>query len=102
MRSKGQNSTFSEHGHVAYQIKCSQECSNIVANILPADPKSLPSSPDPGGGVKIQRRVAYQIKGNLKCSNMIANTLAADPPPCGWGQKVKIQLFQSMVMLHIK
>ena len=24
------------------------------------------------------------------------------PPPQGWGQKVKIQLFQNMVMLHIK
>ena len=24
------------------------------------------------------------------------------PRPLGWGQKVKIQLFQNMVMLHIK
>ena len=36
---------FSEHGHVAYQIKENRECSNIVANILPADP---PPYPDPG------------------------------------------------------
>ena len=36
--SKGQNSTFSEHGHVTYQIKENQECSNMVANILTADP----------------------------------------------------------------
>ena len=36
--SVGQNSTFSEHGHVAYQIKENQECSNMVANILPSDP----------------------------------------------------------------
>ena len=36
--SKGQNSTFSEHGHVAYQIKGNNECSNMVSNILPADP----------------------------------------------------------------
>ena len=28
---------FSEHGHVAYQIKENHECSNMVANILPAD-----------------------------------------------------------------
>ena len=35
---------FSEHGHVAYQIKENRECSNIVANILPADPPY----PDPG------------------------------------------------------
>ena len=46
--SKGQYSTFSEHGHVAYQIKGNQKCSNMVANILPADPR------DPGDVVKIQ------------------------------------------------
>ena len=33
-------STFSEHGHVAYQIKGNHECSNMVANILQADPPS--------------------------------------------------------------
>ena len=38
MVSIGQNSTFSEHGHVAYQIKENQKCSNMVANILPAGP----------------------------------------------------------------
>ena len=38
MESKSQNSTFSEHGHVAYQIKDNHECSNMAANILPADP----------------------------------------------------------------
>ena len=61
--SKGQNSTFSEHGHVAYQIKENHKCSNKVANILPSD---------------------------------------APPRPWGWGQKVRIRLFQNMVMLHIK
>ena len=34
---KRSNSSFSEHGHVANQIKGNHECSNIVANILPAD-----------------------------------------------------------------
>ena len=38
MRSEGQNSTFSEHGHVTFQIKENQECTNMVANILLADP----------------------------------------------------------------
>ena len=64
--SKGQNSTFSEHGHVAYQIKGNHECSNMVANILPP----YPLYPDPGGK-KVQNltfldygHVAYQIKGN--------------------------------------
>ena len=40
--SKGQNSTFSEHGHGAYQIKANHVCSNIVANILPAQPHPPP------------------------------------------------------------
>ena len=31
-----QNSTFSEYGHVSYQIKGNNACSNMVANILPA------------------------------------------------------------------
>ena len=35
------NSTFSEQCHVAYKTKGNHECSNMVANILPADP--LPS-----------------------------------------------------------
>ena len=40
--SKGQIATFSEHCHVAYQIKGNQVCSNMVANILPADPPPPP------------------------------------------------------------
>ena len=43
-----QNSTFSEHGNVAYQIKDNCECSNMVANIFPADPLPLqPHNPTP-------------------------------------------------------
>ena len=34
---QGQNLTFSEYGHVAYQIKVDDTCSNMVANILPTD-----------------------------------------------------------------
>ena len=53
---KGQNSTFLEHGHVAYQIKWNHECSNMVANILPAEP------PDPlGMGVKGQNSFFFRI-----------------------------------------
>ena len=36
--SKGQNSTISEHGHVANQFKGNHECSNMVANVLHATP----------------------------------------------------------------
>ena len=61
----GQNSTFSEHGHVAYQIKGNHKCSNMLANILPADPL------DPGVWSKGHNtnfsehgHFAYQVKGN--------------------------------------
>ena len=38
--------TFSQHGHVLYQIKENPECNNMVANIL------LAESPNTGGGAK--------------------------------------------------
>ena len=38
----GRNSTFPQHGHVAYQTKDNQDCSNMVANILPKDPPADP------------------------------------------------------------
>ena len=38
MVSIGQSSTFSKYGHGAHQIKENHECSNMVANILLADP----------------------------------------------------------------
>ena len=41
-QSIGQKSTFSEHDHVAYQIKGNHECSNMVANILHSDPPPPP------------------------------------------------------------
>ena len=69
-----------------------------------------PHPPDPGVGVKDQNstfaehgHVANQIQGNHECSNIVANILPADTPPSwGWGQYVKSQLFQNMVMLLIK
>ena len=66
--SKGQNETFSEHGHVAYQIKENHECSNMIANILPADPLPLPPFSEHG-------HVAYKMKGNHEkqhCSKYFA------------------------------
>ena len=38
----GRNSTFPQHGHVAYQTKDNQDCSTMVANILPEDPPADP------------------------------------------------------------
>ena len=52
VRSVGQKSLFSEHGHVAYQIKENLKCSNMVATILPTDPlHPPPPPPDPGDRV---------------------------------------------------
>ena len=51
--SKAQNSTSSEYGHVAYQIKRNHTCSNIIGNILPADPPPPPANTG-GLSVKIQ------------------------------------------------
>ena len=47
--SKGQNSTFSEHGHVAYQVKGNDKCSNMQAHIL-----SLHAPSTPGVGSKVK------------------------------------------------
>ena len=71
MGSNGQNPTYSEHGHVAYQIKGNPECSNMVANICPQTPPT-PLSPTTLGMGAIGRNltfsehghVAYQIKWN--------------------------------------
>ena len=53
--SVGLNSTFLEHGHVAYQIKGNHEFSNMVANNLHADPPPPPPPPGPSGmGSKFQ------------------------------------------------
>ena len=38
----GQMSTFSEHCHVAYQIKGNHECTNMVADICPQTPTIRP------------------------------------------------------------
>ena len=84
------------------------KCSNMVANILPTDP---PLPPDPRGMGSIGQKstfsehgdVAYQNKRNHEFSNKIAIFLHAyPPPPMTIGDGVKIQLFQNMIMLHIK
>ena len=36
--SKGRNPTFSEHGHVAYQVKGNHKCSNTVTIFCPQTP----------------------------------------------------------------
>ena len=70
------NTTFSEHGLVAQQIKGNHECSNMVAIFYPQ------TTPPPTMGVVSKGQnstipehghVAYQIKGNHKCSKLVAS-----------------------------
>ena len=101
--SKGQIATFSEHCHVAYQIKGNQVCSNMVANILPANPPPPPPThtPPPEHG-----HVAYQIKGNQECSKMLTNVLPANtypripPPPEGGVKSSKFNFFKHFDHTH--
>ena len=89
-------------------MKWNDACSNIVANILLADPQPPPTL---GMGSKFnyfKNMVMLHIKStkwNHECNND-ANVLPVDlPRPWsgggggGRGQKVKIQLFQNIVML---
>ena len=54
MGSTGQNSIFSEHSHVAYQIKWNQVCSNTKGKYFARSPIPIPYSPGWGQLVKIQ------------------------------------------------
>ena len=92
MGSKGQNSTLSEHGYVAYQIKENQECSNMVANILPS-----PGDGSIGRNLTFPEHghVAYQIKDNQECSNIVANILPAVPPEDGVNRS-KFNFFRTL------
>ena len=90
VRSKGQNPTFSAYGHGAYQIKWNHKCSNMVGNILPADPSpTLPSVGDKWSKFNFSEHghVAYQINGNDACNNMVAYILPAYPLTLACGVK---------------
>ena len=102
---RDQNSTFSEYGHVAYQIKADDAGSNMVANILPTDTPSTQGVGSKGQTIYFSEssHVAYQIEADDAGSNMVANILPTDTPLTqGMGQKVKLYLLLKVVMLHIK
>ena len=58
---KKSKSTFSEHVHVAYQIKWNNECSNMVANALATDPRPRPLRPK-GQNSIFSEHVAFKLK----------------------------------------
>ena len=107
MGSVGQNSTFSEYGHGAHQIKGYHDCSNMVANILLADPPTHTHT-TLGIGLIGQNltfsdfHVAYQIKWNHEMQHHGSKYLPSDPPTPLTRSIGQSQLFQNMVMLHIK
>ena len=85
MGSIGPNSTVSEYGHVAYEIQENHGCSDMLPNIMPADPPTTLGMGYIGQTFLIgstfseHGHVAYQIKGNHKCPNVVANILRANP-----------------------
>ena len=90
----GQNSTFSDHGHVAYKFKGNQELSSIVANILLSDPYPT-TLPTPTLGIwslgqkqLFQNMVVLHIKLKriTNAKKTVANILSQTPRPWEWGQ----------------
>ena len=69
---------LSEYGHVAYQIKADDVCSNMVVNILPTDRRSTQGVGLKGQTIYFCERshVPYQIKGNCAQSTIKANMLS--------------------------
>ena len=86
MGSVGNNSTFSELVHVAYQIQGNRDCSNMVANILPTDPPNHPSTLGMGSigqnsTLSEHGHVAYQIKENHEMQQHGSKYFAHRPLP---------------------
>ena len=82
MRSIGQNSTFSERGHVAHHIKgiheIQQHGSKHFAHRTSPKPLTLELE---SKGQNSTFSEHGQIKGNHGLSNIVANLLPADTPP---------------------
>ena len=73
---------FSEYGHIAYQIKADNVCSNMVENILPTFTHLTQGMGSKGQTIYFceSSHVAYEIKGNLAQSTMKANMLSLHTP----------------------
>ena len=83
MGSESQNSTFPEHGHVAYQIKrisiMQQHGCKYFAYI---PPQTLGmGSVGQNSTFSEHGHISYQIKENHECNNKVLNILPVDTPP---------------------
>ena len=96
-RGWGKNSTFSEHGHVAYQIKWKHKYSNMVANILP------PRGWGQNSTFSKQGHVAYQLKGmehRPPCKHIFSPH--SHPQPVGRIKRLNKIKNLNAIILHIK
>ena len=94
---------FSEHGHVAYQIKWNHERSNMEQIFCPQTPPPPPPNTHTAEvGVTIQLFQNMAVMLHIKL-NVIANAVTCKHIFCpGVGSKVKTILFLKVVILHIK
>ena len=96
--SKNQYSNFSEHGHVAYQIKWNHKCNNMVLNTLST---YTPPPQHWGWGQKVklkffQNIVLLLIKKaitNAATWKQIFCSQIASHTTFGWWQKSKFKFF---------
>ena len=70
-------------------MKWNHECSNVVANILPASPPQRVGMGSKGQNSTFSEydHVTYQVKENYTCNSMVANVMPVDPPDPGAGDK---------------
>ena len=85
--SKGQTSTLSEQGHVAYQIKGNHDCSNMEATYFACRSPSPPPQKNLGVGSIGQNstfsehgHVAYHIKWDHEMQQHSSKYFAHRPP----------------------
>ena len=75
----GQTSTFSEHGHVAYQIKEIYKCSNMVALFCPKTPILGMGSIGQNSTFRTWSYCISNLRESPNCSSLVTNILPADP-----------------------
>ena len=84
MGSIGQKSTFSEHGHVAYQIKGNYKMQQHGRKIFACRPTPLTLGLESKGQISSfseHGHVAYQIKGNHEMQQHGSKYFGCTPPP---------------------
>ena len=104
--SERQNSTFSEQGHVANQLKENHEMQQhgykyFARRRLPPQTLGM-GSLGQNPTFSEYGHVTYQIKENHEYSNMVANIYSADTRNPGDRVNSSNSTFQNMVMLRIK